>query len=340
MGVEFLRVEGEEAFEAAAVALLRRQVEKVRVFGDFVRAVRGGGGWPERLEDWPALPVEAFRRGEVWGGDPGGARGYFETSGTTGGERGRHWFTSLESYRASVVAGWLRFMPEVQGHEWVSLIPSVELRPHSSLARMVAILAEEVGGGRKVPIFVDGDFGLEVKGFGAWLREREGREVMLFATTFAIAAWCEAWRDAGGGPIRLGPGSVLFETGGFKGRGRELEPGAFLELVEGVLGLGPSQIWNEYGMTELFSQGYRRRDQALHRVPPWVRVRIRDPETGELCAEGERGLIEVIDLANQESVAAVGTRDVGVWRGEGFEVLGRVAGAEARGCSLPYGLIG
>lgn len=336
---DFLAIADEESFEREAVALLTRQAETHAVFGRFVLGTDDGKGWPSRLEDWPALPVEAFRLHQIWAGPPEAEPDYFETSGTTAARRGRHWFTSLEPYRASVLAGWRRFMPELGEHAWASLIPSVGLRPHSSLARMVQFVAEEVGGGRIVPVFVDENHRVDVAGFGGWLQAHEGRDVLLWATSFGVAAWCEAWRLRGGQPFRLGKRSVLFETGGFKGRAEERSEAEFMELIASVLGLEPAQIWNEYGMTELFSQCYRRRDQPFHRAPPWVRVRLRDPVSGRLCGEGERGLIEVIDLANRESVAAIATRDVGVMRGDGFELLGRVASAEARGCSLPFGAV-
>jgi hypothetical protein len=71
----------------------------------------------------------------------------------------------------------------------------------------------------------------------------------------------------------------------------------------------------------------------LH-FPPWARVQIISPETGREVAEGETGLIRIFDLANVRSVLAIQTEDLGVRRADGFELLGRVASAEPRGCSL------
>jgi hypothetical protein len=70
------------------------------------------------------------------------------------------------------------------------------------------------------------------------------------------------------------------------------------------------------------------------RFPPWARARIISPETGREAAEGETGMVQVIDLANVRSALAVQTEDLAVRRGEGFELTGRAAGAAARGCSL------
>jgi hypothetical protein len=67
---------------------------------------------------------------------------------------------------------------------------------------------------------------------------------------------------------------------------------------------------------------------------PWTRVQIISPETGREVNEGETGLIRVFDLANVFSVMAIQTEDLAIKRGDGFELIGRAALAEARGCSL------
>jgi hypothetical protein len=63
-------------------------------------------------------------------------------------------------------------------------------------------------------------------------------------------------------------------------------------------------------------------------------VQIVSPETGCEAGEGETGLIRVFDLANVYSVMAIQTEDLGVRRGDGFELVGRLELAAPRGCSL------
>jgi hypothetical protein len=97
-------------------------------------------------------------------------------------------------------------------------------------------------------------------------------------------------------------------------------------------------------MSELSSQAYDLNAQGLttnvqgaRRVfhfPPWVRVQIVSPEMGREVGEGETGLIRIFDLANVRSVLAIQTEDLGVRRGHGFELIGRAAMSEPRGCSL------
>jgi len=152
--------------------------------------------------------------------------------------------------------------------------------------------------------------------------------------------------------FELPPGSRALETGGYKGRSRALSKSALHSLIAARLGIPPTQIVCEYGMSELSSQAYdhacdawrRRSDEPRggqaplvtrhFRFPPWARTEIISPETGLEVAEGETGLIRVFDLANVYSVMAIQTEDLGIRRGDGFELIGRAVAAEPRGCSL------
>jgi hypothetical protein len=110
-------------------------------------------------------------------------------------------------------------------------------------------------------------------------------------------------------------------------------------LITERLGVPRENILCEYGMSELSSQAYDTMRPAppasrLFRFPPWAQVQIVSPETGREVAEGETGLIRIFDLANVFSVAAIQTEDLGICRGDGFELIGRAQLAEPRGCSL------
>jgi hypothetical protein len=188
----------------------------------------------------------------------------------------------------------------------------------------------------------------------------------------------------------LPAGSRVMETGGYKGRSRALPKTELHQLITERLGVPPSHIICEYGMSELSSQAYDGTIQAnildlphpgplpkerencrqsagesvrfrnskertmlfplpegegqgegkravkshYFQFPPWTRVQIISPETGNEVADGETGLIRMFDLANVFSVMAIQTEDLGIRRGDGFELIGRAALAESRGCSL------
>ncbi|MCW5558057.1 MAG: hypothetical protein KIT22_09550, partial [Verrucomicrobiae bacterium] len=139
--------------------------------------------------------------------------------------------------------------------------------------------------------------------------------------------------------LELPPGSRAMETGGYKGRSRTLTRSELHGAIRECLGIGPEFIVSEYGMSELSSQAYdgvagATNEPRVFRLPPWARAVVVSAETGREVAEGEAGLLRLLDLANVGSVMAVQTADLAIRRGDGFELLGRAPASEARGCSL------
>jgi hypothetical protein len=164
------------------------------------------------------------------------------------------------------------------------------------------------------------------------------------AASFGLVHVLEHCLDSGL-RFELPPGSRVMDTGGYKGRSREYAKEELYGLVTERLGVPPSHIVNMYGMTEhgtQFLDAVLRRsleapDEPFERfkvVPPWARTRVVDPLTLEERPAGERGLLLHVDLINRASVLAVLSEDVGQTVGDGFELLGRAQGAEARGCSI------
>lgn len=141
------------------------------------------------------------------------------------------------------------------------------------------------------------------------------------------------------------------QTGGFKGRSREVPAEELRSSIARAFGVPPSHVVGEYGMTELSSQLYEgtlaaalaregapgagvRAAPGLYLAPPWVRVTAVDPETLAPLPAGEIGLARIVDLANVDSAVAIQTADRVRVTEEGVELLGRAPGAPPRGCSI------
>jgi len=190
---------------------------------------------------------------------------------------------------------------------------------------------------------------LDMTGTASVIRETisAARPLALLGTAFSFVHLLDNLVKSG---IRweLPAGSRVLETGGYKGHSRSLPKEELHALIRGHLGIPETHIICEYGMSELSSQAYDKiagRDDAdanasagLHSAllhfPPWARAQIISPETGREVADGETGLIRIFDLANVHSAMAIQTEDLGVRRGDAFELVGRAAQSEARGCSL------
>jgi hypothetical protein len=141
----------------------------------------------------------------------------------------------------------------------------------------------------------------------------------------------------------LPPGSRIMETGGFKGRTREIQRHQFHLALSDYFALPIHSIINEYGMTELTSQFYDRTLLIGQNTPdktssPWLRANPVNPVSGEPMPPGQPGALRVWDLLNLDSAVVIQTEDMAVANEDGtFRLLGRVPKSMPRGCSLPFG---
>lgn len=157
------------------------------------------------------------------------------------------------------------------------------------------------------------------------LRE-DGKKTVLWGVTFALLDLAE----------RYTPDlshCLVFETGGMKGRRQEITRYELHSILKRAFGV--QMIFSEYGMTELFSQAYSKGGNAFF-VPPWMRIIARDlTDPMEKGLLNETGGINVIDLANMDSIAFIETEDIGKILNDGaFEILGRMDNSDVRGCNL------
>ena len=344
--------EDEARFDAMACRLFTHQF---RHCPPYARFAAGRGRTPDNLNSWreiPAVPAGAFKELALRGFPEDKTLKTFRTSGTSGQKPGELHLDTLALYEASLLSSLenLLFPDRVAATGEARpcllriLAPSAREAPDSSLSHMFQQLLERLGTPESGFDMVDGNLA-----FDPWLEvarraERSDEPIALCGTAFAFVHLLEQL-ETQGLSLRCPEGSRIMETGGFKGRSREMPRAELYAALTARLGVPPAHIVNQYGMTELGSQFYDSIwvDPAGPRRklgPPWTRVRFLDPESGKEVAEGDAGVVVIHDLANTGSIAAIETADLGraVLDGKGhpcgFEILGRRAGAEARGCSI------
>jgi Acyl-protein synthetase, LuxE len=250
----------------------------------------------------------------------------------------------------------------IRNPQFTILTPPPAQAPHSSLVHMFETVRQKLGAAETAfvgKLAADGSWTLDFNAVvDALLSGGDGaspppqtpdaRPLLLLGTAFSFVHLLDflAEQDL---RFQLPAGSRVMETGGYKNRSRSIPKTELHRLITERLEVPPSHIICEYGMSELSSQAYDGRAALLRgqdwgraaarpyrvfRFPPWARVQIISPETGREVADGETGLIRVYDLANVFSVMAIQTEDLGIRRDEHFELIGRAALAEPRGCSL------
>lgn len=339
----------EKAFNDLALRIFAYQFERNEPYRNFCLK---RNRTPETISHWseiPPVPVQAFKVLDLACEPKEKAEAIFLSSGTTQGEktRCRHFVFNLRLYETSVLS-WFEphLLPERKPIPIAILLPPPEEMPNSSLGHMLATILKRWGKNLDKDLlsgwFIKGGT-LRVEELANWLKvaEKERIPVMLLGTSFSFVHfldWCFESQTA----FHLPEGSRLMDTGGFKGRSREVSRSELYGNYERVFSIPPEWCVNEYGMAEMCSQFYDGvagkpylfGHQRIHKPPPWARTKVVNPETLEEVDEGEVGLLCHYDLANRGSVMAILTEDLGVKLGDGFVLIGRARGSELRGCSV------
>ena len=158
-------------------------------------------------------------------------------------------------------------------------------------------------------------------------RNEDGQPTLLVGVSYALLDLADI------APLNLKDHIIMMETGGMKGRRREMVRGELHEALKKAFGL--KTIHSEYGMTELLSQAYSS-GNGLFYTPPWMKILIRDPnDPFSTVQQGQTGGLNIIDLANLYSCSFIATGDLGkTYADGGFEILGRFDHSDIRGCNL------
>jgi hypothetical protein len=352
----FARGESADSFERLALDLAHFQAE---ASPGFRRLVQARGAALRELDDIPAVPSDAFRLARVATYPAELDRVRFFTSGTTGAERGTHAMRRTDTYEAlSLAFGRQALLAADDARPVVvALAPAPTNPPSSSLGFMMARFMESFDGqpldGLESDFAVDAaarwlldENGVNLPGLQravAAARERS-QPLLVLGTAFALVQLLD---DLAAERLPLPSHSAVMQTGGFKGKSREVSMDQLRAQLSDSFGLAPQRIVGEYGMTELSSQLYEATiaesalsarcpaaEPGLYYEPPWLRVTPVDPLTLTPVAEGEVGLARFIDLGNVDSAVSIVTQDLVRRRGGGIQLLGRQPGAPARGCSL------
>ncbi|MBA2662038.1 MAG: hypothetical protein H0U74_07055 [Bradymonadaceae bacterium] len=332
----------DELFDELARAVFAHQYKHNAAYRGYCES---SGVRPESLNTWrdlPAVPTDAFKYVRLSAAEQPVRT--FRTSGTSADARGEHHFGTLDVYKAALHGPFVRFcLPEQRPIRMLVVAPSPDDLADSSLSFMLGELVARWGDAESGYFFGPGQSGAfepDFEGLGRALDRAQADDVvtMVLGTAFGFIEFF----DHNAGRWSLPAGSRVMETGGFKGRTRELTRAELYGLFEQRLGISTAMCVSEYSMTELSSQAYSDnlasgiQENVRLRVPPWARVEVVDPVSLRPLKGGtQRGLIRWIDLANVDSVCAVQTSDMGIVDEDGgFLLLGRAAEAELRGCSL------
>ncbi len=316
--------------------------------------------WPltgQHLKTLFYMPIRAFR------GPPSRLHPavdklcIFVSSGTTSGVEGKSQSgyspDGLSWYRAASIATFFsaleRCVPSQRDNllsiSAVSLIPKVAEWPDSSLAQMVAWLADIWS-----THYADPEDSAKVRHSIAQA-SKAGAPIYVFGTAFHFVNLLES-----GATFSLPRGSLVIETGGTKGRSRSVTREELYQMISTGFGIEPSKIISEYGMCELASQAWDLCDsptaspssqdhqggvqnfathlsQRSFQFPWWVSAAVMTTPSQDL-AHGKGALTIFDPLRIDIAPVAIQTEDLARLHDQKFQLCGRVPRSVLKGCSL------
>ena len=319
---DIFQIKGQKTFREAALKVFYFQAAHNPVYRDYLSAHNIDPNQINEVEEIPFLPVEFFKTHTVICNGRK-AEVVFESSGTTEMTPAMHHVADSALYRRSFTEGFHQFYGAPENYCILALLPSYLERSGSSLVYMMEHLIRQSG-------HPDGGFYLDnLDELSGVLQKRNAdqRPTLLVGVSFALLDLAELH------PMKLGDHILVMETGGMKGRRKELIRSEVHQIMTEALGV--SRVHSEYGMTELLSQSYSKGSGLFH-APPWMKVLVRDPNDPlTLLPVGQAGGLNIIDLANLYSCSFIATGDLGKLHEDGsFEVLGRFDHSDIRGCNL------
>jgi hypothetical protein len=338
-----------EPFDAIALDIARFQAAHVPAIARLAHARHAQFAHARDASAVPAVPTDVFRLARIAVHPRDCDVALFHTSGTSQGAnlRGEHPLRTTETYELAAMSWGRRFLwPDRADLRALVLAPAIAEQPDSSLGFMLDKFAHAFP---RRPAFLvhlgpEGEAKIDLPGMARAAAEarHERQPAIVLATSFALVHLLEA---KGALDLRLPAGSRVMQTGGFKGKSREIAPDVLRRMVADAFHVPEDHIVSEYGMTELSSQLYEgtlaaatghgpARAHGVYVAPPWMRVTAVDPVSLEPVAPGEIGIARIVDLANVDSAVAVQTADRVRVTEAGVELLGRQPGATPRGCSL------
>lgn len=317
----------QEDFEATTLDVFHYQASANPIYAQYLKLLRIEAASVGRLADIPYLPIALFKHYPLQTGGPWEAVQTFSSSGTTGAQTSRHLLRSEDWYIQQASRAFQAIYGDMRDWIILALLPSyLERGGGSSLVFMAEAFIQQSRSD------LSGFYLHDLKALSELLaREKNtGQKILLIGVSFALLDLAEQF------PQRLPENVVLMETGGMKGRRRELTRQELHEQLKSSFGL--QHIHSEYGMTELLSQAYAPRD-GIFQPAPTMRVLSRElSDPLSIRTDAQTGVLNIIDLANLDTISFIATDDLGrVYPNHTFEVLGRMDASDTRGCNLLLG---
>lgn len=318
---KIFNIQSEQQFTKIAIEVFKHQFKNNKIYRSFCDLLFIHPSDITKVEEIPFLPIQFFKSRKIVS-SLDEVQEIFSSSGTTGNITSKHFVTDINLYKESYLNGFSHFYGDIEDYVILALLPNYLERKGSSLVFMVDDLIKK-SNNTESGFYLNNLDELAIKLIDL---DKNGQKVLLIGVSFALLDLIEKHS------FQL-KNTIVMETGGMKGRRKELIRNELHKLLEN--GFAIKEVHSEYGMTELLSQGYSK-GNGVFETPPWLKVLTRDTEDALTIQQFEKtGGINVIDLANYNSCSFIATQDLGkVHKNGTFEIMGRFDNSDIRGCNL------
>lgn len=300
----------EETFDDSSLAVFDYQFHSCDIYQSYCKHLRRTPKSVKSVAEIPFIPIEFFKNHAIKSGHWIEQR-TFKSSGTTATGRSKHYIKDLAFYHHTARKAFEDKLGSLSQYIIIAILPSYQSQGDSSLISMVDHFMRyshpESG------YYLQSDINQVLK-----LPSKK----LVIGVSYALLDLAEKGLEF--------ENTIVMETGGMKGRRKEIIRTEFHEILR--KGFGVKEIWSEYGMTELQSQAYGR--NGYFELPGWSKYLIRDINDPFSYQTRKTGGINIIDLCNIDTCSFIETKDLGRGVDGGFEVLGRFDNSDIRGCNL------
>lgn len=315
------KIKNEEQFNKIALQILNYQYQNNIVYRNYTEKLNIDILQIKHFNDIPFLPIDFFKTHNIKSSKKE-IQAIFKSSGTAGTSRSKHYISDLKVYEKSFLKTFNIFYGKPENYTFLALLPSYSEQGNSSLIYMIEKLMQHSGNPHNGFYLYNHDELFSKLNF----LEKKKQKTILIGVSFALLDFFEEYR------LKL-KNTIIIETGGMKGRKKEIVREELHKIIKFASGL--KNLHSEYGMTELLSQAYAKTENN-YKTPPWMKILIRDADDPfSYLPQGKSGGINIIDLANIYSCSFIETKDLGkLHKDSSFEVLGRFDNSDIRGCNL------
>ncbi|WP_185852420.1 long-chain-fatty-acid--protein ligase [Blattabacterium cuenoti] len=311
------------------------QIKNNKIYKNYLQYLEINPLEIKNISEIPFLPISFFRTHRVLSSNTKKSTGdcydiIFTSSGTTADIKSKHYVKNLSVYIESIRKSFEFFYGPIEKFKFLGFFPT-DIKD-SSLIYMVKYLIQKTyqNGSCFVPYPYNNYKDIHL------IYNKNNKNIFIFGLSFSLLYFIEKYNHLA--PFRRKKKEekkkvIIMETGGMKGQRKEIIREELHNILKNFFCV--KEIHSEYGMTELLSQAYAKKN-GIFQCPPWMKIYIRDPEDPFIHVYNNKiGGIDIIDLSNYLSCPFISTQDLGKKINENeFEVLGRMDFSDMRGCNI------